>query len=507
MGEYNPKNADAFDHTQVGLPTPTTPSDTNVPTEVITPIMSADFTQTQLPSYKPTSKPSSEDYLPPTTVVFSQPSIPPPPPEKLPIDPAPFGAVLKKGDFQSPNYRKGQRGWRVRSDGSAEFNEGVSASSLDIPDTTSTASMHIDTSGNTWWGANATVGYAGASAYVLNDGTAVFSNITITGTASGVQVPISKEYTAGEAITAGNAVSAGYYIAGGEPTFDAKSDTTVTTSGSVGTVSFTVANQTNRILIAVINNYVNSTNVTNIQYAGVSMTSITNDTTNDFYVYYLMAPTTGTNNFTFSGAAADANYKVTLYSFYNVNQTALVAADYNTSSVSGTSVSVPVTPAVDGAIVLGVIHGQSAITAGSGWQNENTSSATGQAGDTGLVVPAATITVAGSLSPSSRIDGASIVLRPIATLVYGVVKSKATAGVYSNFRANSFIGFAAENISAGSTGTIYISGVVSNQSGIVLGSQYYLSDTAGAIQTTAGTITRKVAIGLDSTSVLITNIW
>ena len=144
---------------------------------------------------------------------------------------------------------------------------------------------------------------------------------------------VKATYTAGEAITAGQAVSAGYYIAGGNPSYDNSFSTaTGTTNGSgVYTQSFTVGSNSNRILIVQINNIVNSTNVTSIAYNGTAMTAILNDTTNDQYVYYLMAPATGANNLTFTGAVSDANYKVTIYSFYNVNQTALVAADYATT--------------------------------------------------------------------------------------------------------------------------------------------------------------------------------
>ena len=44
-------------------------------------------------------------------------------------------------------------------------------------------------------------------------------------------------------------------------------------------------------------------------------------------------------------------------------------------------------------------------------------------------------------------------------------------------------------------------------SGLTVSKQYYLSNVAGAIATTAGTVTRKVCISLSATSCLITNIW
>lgn len=55
---------------------------------------------------------------------------------------------------------------------------GVSISSLDIPDTVTANSFHVDVSGNSWWGAT-TLG--AATGKVLNTGAATFSNMTITG--------------------------------------------------------------------------------------------------------------------------------------------------------------------------------------------------------------------------------------------------------------------------------------------------------------------------------------
>jgi hypothetical protein len=55
---------------------------------------------------------------------------------------------------------------------------GVSVSQLDIPDTITANSFHVDTTGNAWWGAT-TLGASTAS--VLNTGVATFSNITING--------------------------------------------------------------------------------------------------------------------------------------------------------------------------------------------------------------------------------------------------------------------------------------------------------------------------------------
>lgn len=54
----------------------------------------------------------------------------------------------------------------------------ISASSIDIPDTTTANSFHVDSSGNAWWGAT-TLGSSVAS--ILSTGVATFTKITING--------------------------------------------------------------------------------------------------------------------------------------------------------------------------------------------------------------------------------------------------------------------------------------------------------------------------------------
>lgn len=58
----------------------------------------------------------------------------------------------------------------------------ISASSIDIPDTTTANSFHVDVNGNTWWGANVASGIGSAKASITNAGTAVFKSIQVGGT-------------------------------------------------------------------------------------------------------------------------------------------------------------------------------------------------------------------------------------------------------------------------------------------------------------------------------------
>lgn len=58
----------------------------------------------------------------------------------------------------------------------------LTASTINIPDTTTASSFHVDSSGNAWWGANVASGYANANAYVLATGIAHFKTPLIGGT-------------------------------------------------------------------------------------------------------------------------------------------------------------------------------------------------------------------------------------------------------------------------------------------------------------------------------------
>jgi hypothetical protein len=81
--------------------------------------------------------------------------------------------------------------------------------------------------------------------------------------------------------------------------------------------------------------------------------------------------------------------------------------------------------------------------------------------------------------------------------------SKATAALVARARSNNFIGFALNAISASASGLVKVSGAYPNHSGLTAGLIYYLSNTYGAIASTAGTISRKIGVALSTTSVLI----
>lgn len=104
--------------------------------------------------------------------------------------------VLQQGKMQSANYQKDVQGWKLTPT-SGEFNFPISVDAIDIPDTTTAASFHVDNDGDTWWGATA---FANAVASISKAGAAIFSSITT------IDPIIIDTLTAAENITAGDVV-------------------------------------------------------------------------------------------------------------------------------------------------------------------------------------------------------------------------------------------------------------------------------------------------------------
>lgn len=83
-----------------------------------------------------------------------------------------------------------------------------------------------------------------------------------------------------------------------------------------------------------------------------------------------------------------------------------------------------------------------------------------------------------------------------------VYRSNATS---NNFRANAFIGFAESAITAAASGSVFVGKVASFLSGLTSGALYYLSDSSGAISTSAGSQSRVAGRALSATELLITH--
>ena len=106
------------------------------------------------------------------------------------------GSLLKSGYFQSSNFVHGSSGWRIDSNGNVEFGDGyfrgditgatgtftgtVNINALNIPDSTTDNSFHVDSTGLAWWGANV-ANKANAPIKIHPDGLIEAKNAEISG--------------------------------------------------------------------------------------------------------------------------------------------------------------------------------------------------------------------------------------------------------------------------------------------------------------------------------------
>jgi hypothetical protein len=91
--------------------------------------------------------------------------------------------VVAGADLHSEDFVSNTSGWQIDGDGNAEFNSGtfrgqLIAGSIDIPDTTTANSFHVQADGDTFWGAT-TIG--AAPAVVNKDGSAAFTDLDLSG--------------------------------------------------------------------------------------------------------------------------------------------------------------------------------------------------------------------------------------------------------------------------------------------------------------------------------------
>ena len=66
--------------------------------------------------------------------------------------------VMSDGELKSQNFVNEVSGWKIDADGNFQANGGIfrgtlQAGAIDIPNTTTVQSFHVDQNGNAWWGA------------------------------------------------------------------------------------------------------------------------------------------------------------------------------------------------------------------------------------------------------------------------------------------------------------------------------------------------------------------
>jgi hypothetical protein len=313
--------------------------------------------------------------------------------------------------------------------------------------------------------------------------------------------------TAGPAITGIVPLYIGPYQSDGGVKLDAKA-----TNTSNVTTSFTVGNNANRILVVFVAATTNGAAVNSLTYGGVAMTQVdTFGVSNGAaYTFILIAPPIGANNLIASMSAGTCD--VSIYSYYNAAQTSQPEA-HTASQSASTAFNVNLATVANGALVVsGVFPGGSSLTVSGNGYTYNTQTAGSthiESGDSGQVFPAVTSinittpSLGGILSAVLMLS-----LAPATAPVFAV--SPAAAANISNLFYNtyaSFLGFSTASASAGASLEATVGGVVTGLSGLTTGAQYYLGNSAGTIQKSAGTNSRKLGIALSSTTLLLTNIW
>lgn len=320
---------------------------------------------------------------------------------------------------------------------------------------------------------------------------------------------------AGEAITAGDALAAGYYQSDGGILFDAKGESHGSVAaGSTINITFSVANNSNRALIAFVHlSGASSTGTCTATYNSAALTQ--QDTTTQgsnlrSTSFVKFTPSTGSNTLSvvLSGGSGTHTYSIQYYSYYQVSTSAVDGHGINTNA--GGTASVGQATTANGALVISSAGSQSTgstITTANFTNNTQTNATNldSKGGDSGLVFPAQTVTV--TANSGGNIILACVSLAPITTPASGyVIRANASAAGVQQNRYNPFIGFALASASAAGAVQIQVGGIFTT-SGLTPNVFYYLANSAGAIQTTVGTNTRKVGISLNTTQLLITNIW
>lgn len=311
------------------------------------------------------------------------------------------------------------------------------------------------------------------------------------------------------AMTAGASISTGKpVVVLPFPAADVTFDTKLSANGSSAntlTQAFTVASNSNRILIVAVASQGTSVHISGVTYAGVALAnkvevgSLGSAGDNRIAYWYLVAPTTGTNNLIFT-TTGTTTLHFNIYSYYNVAQTSVPEASTSGTSGGGTA-SASLAPLTNGGLILGATY--DGTPSGGAYTNNLLSNSTISSGDSGVLYPPAPQT----MSETGGSNNNAVILISLQPVAAG-----ATARVYTSSSAqavttNSFIGFAQTGVTVGQTVSVLTDGIDTNQSGLTVGAQYYLNDTSGNIGSSAGTVSRKVGIATSATSILVTNIW
>lgn len=388
---------------------------------------------------------------------------PPAPNAESNLTPTGGGTIMAGGNLQSQNYAQGQSGWIIKSDGDVELNAGtfrgsLAANSINIPNTTSANSFHTDSNGNSWWGSNS---LATAVASILNTGQATFTNIIATGETAVTEQTTTNDLSS-TTISPGDAVALASSNVNGNATDITTQTSHNTTSGNLtlntgyGQV-FTTTSKANAIVTIKFMGYSN---------IGVAPAN---------FKVYLFA--------TSGGLPTGASLGSVIVNVGSMS--AGVAVELTATFASPIAVS----PSTQYAFVIYDNDNNGFIQIR--YQNSN-------------VYSGGTLISTGNGGTTYTADANSdayfkITERQLSITAGYVYKTNGTVAQLTS----GFIGFAVDTIAPSSTGRVNSSSLYTHKTGLTVGSDYYVSDTPGAIATSAGTNTKKVGRALTTTTILV----
>lgn len=321
------------------------------------------------------------------------------------------------------------------------------------------------------------------------------------------QLPVALTAIAGETLAVGDPVSAFF---SGAPRFDAKTtnNSSVSSAGGTHSFAFSVANNSNRMMVVFINLGMSSGTVPTptVTYNGVSMTARNVQTiasSAKLFTFTLAAPATGSNTLAVTiGASAGTVYSsVAVHSYYDASS----AIENDVGAVAATVAYGTPAKGVVIASAVGYNVGSSSANNFDNYSDGGINSfsriCSADSGQS-YVDTSATVTYTGGGAISA------IGIAPASSLSYSIVKTSAsnTTNAVNKNKWDTFVGFVSAITGGGvlgTTTTIKENGIVTGLSGLIPLATYYLSNTSGVISTTPGTNSKKIGVALTTTSLLI----
>jgi len=318
--------------------------------------------------------------------------------------------------------------------------------------------------------------------------------------------------TCAETLAVGDPVASYFYQADNGALFDNKGMSTfsVASSGGTSTINLNITANSNRIAVVYVA-FSASSSISGVTATcdGVAMTVRVNNfnpaASRYLYSFTILAPNSGASRpvvITFPNSGVSATGVAHVQTYYNVDQS--VPFTSSTGSWSATA-----TPTVEGAIYSSFYSGGTATLTANVFNNtqNNSNSATGYSGDSGIIVPK----LSTSFTYSNQGSDAVLLteLKPVTAPTFGYItktSASTTANACNKNKYDSFVGFVSAITGGGvlgTTATVKTNGIITGLSGLIPLATYYLSNTSGIISTSAGTNSKKIGIALTTTSLLI----